>query len=277
MGQNRAGELVDPKEKAKLAAALALARQAWPGMALDLSALSARFAALGQALAKADVAGLALVSACLAGDRGAQSELERRLVAVVEAALRRLGASGDEIDEVRQRLRLGLLLPGKSRSKLEYYSGRGSLGGWLRALAAQEFVNLKRVQKRGQPAPAKDLPELFFDAATAPDARWIREECREAFRLALEEAIDSLPERDRAALRMSALDGLSIDDIARVFQMHRSTAARWLVRARAEVAARARDSLVRRLGASAGDLNSIVRIVGDEVPVTFERLLAPRT
>ncbi len=82
----------------------------------------------------------------------------------------------------------------------------------------------------------------------------------EAFRLALEEAIASLSDRERAALRMSALDGLSIDQIARVFQMHRSTAARWLVRAKAELAAKVRDGLVRRLGASAGDLASIARV-----------------
>jgi len=264
---------VSPPAKANLAEALARAQSAWPRLALDLPALTARLEALGAALATADVEGLALASACLAGDRAAQKELERQLVTAVESALRRLGASSDEIDEIGQRLRLALFLPGKSRSKLEYYSGRGSLRGWLRAVAAQELVNLKRAHQR---QPAKDLSAFFFDAATAPDARWIREECRDAFRLALEEAIEALPERERAALRMSALDGLSIDDIARVFQMHRSTAARWLVRAKAEVAEKVRASLARRLGASVGDLSSIVRIVGDEAPVTFERLLAPR-
>jgi RNA polymerase sigma-70 factor (ECF subfamily) len=266
---------VGPTTQESLAAALARARQSWPGLALDLPALAARLESLGAALAKADVEGLALAGACLAGDPAAQSALESQLTGAVESALRRLGASDDEIDEVQQRLRLDLLLPGRRRPKLEYYSGRGSLRGWLRAVAAQEFIDLRRGQKRSP--PAKDLSSFFFEAASAPDAQWIREECRAAFRLALEEAIDSLPDRERAALRMSALDGLAIDDIARVFQMHRSTAARWLVRARAEVAERVRDGLVRRLGASAGELSSIVRIVGDEVPVTFERLLGPRS
>jgi RNA polymerase sigma-70 factor (ECF subfamily) len=260
-------------DKVELEAALARVRQAWPGLALDLRAFAQRLEALGPALAKADVEGLALAQACLAGDLAAQGEMEGSIKVAVEAALRRLGASNEEIDEVRQRLRMELFLPGKARSKLDYFSGRGSLGGWLRAVAAQDHVNLQRSRQRHQP---KDLSAYFFEAASAPDARWVREECRQALRLALEEALAVVPERERTALRMSALDGSSIDDIARVFQMHRSTAARWLVRAKAEVAERVREGLVRRLGASAGDLSSVVRIVGDEVPVTFERLLAPR-
>ncbi|MBI5544144.1 MAG: hypothetical protein HY901_09665 [Deltaproteobacteria bacterium] len=260
----------------EIAAALARARAAWPRLGLDEAALTERLSALGAALAKADVEGLALALACLAGDTGAVAELERMVPPAVASALGRLGASADEIDEVGQRLRLGLFFRERAdgRSKLEYYSGRGALRGWLRAVAAQEFATLKRRQRPDE--QQETLADILFGSATAPDVRWARQECRAAFRTAIEEAVGALSERDRTALKMNALDGLSIDDIARVFRMHRSTAARWLVRARAEIEERVRESLLRQLGPSAGELSSIVRIAGEEVPVTFERLLGTK-
>ena len=37
---------------------------------------------------------------------------------------------------------------GIRRSKLVFYTGRGSLEGWLRTVMAQEFINRYRKQKR---------------------------------------------------------------------------------------------------------------------------------
>src|SRR5258708_35974835 len=37
---------------------------------------------------------------------------------------------------------------GARRSKLVFYTGRGSLEGWLRTVMAQEFINRYRKQKR---------------------------------------------------------------------------------------------------------------------------------
>ncbi len=255
-----------------IAAALARAREAWPRLVWDEAVLASLLEALGPALEQADVPGLALVQACLAGDAVAIAEFDRILQEGVRVALSRRTASRHEVDEVTQRLRLAIFAPQGKRSRLQYYSGRGALHGWVRALAAQDFVTYKR--REGPWEPREALTEAFLDAATSPEVKWVREEALQAFRAALEEALGALTDRERTVLKLSALDGLSIDDIGRMYQTHRSTAARWLARAREQVDARVRASLVRALGPSAADLGSLLRVEGE--PVTLERLLSPR-
>jgi len=266
----RSCEQQPPAEESEVMAALVRARQAWPALSFDEPALTARLSALGSALPRADVEGLALVQACLQGIPAAVTAFEQLLSSAARSALARLNATPDETDEIVQRLRLGLLVPGAtSTAKLSSFSGRGSLRGWLQAVAAQEHATFKRSEARKASGGA--LAEHLFGTITAPDVRWIRAECREAFRAALEQAVDALPEKERLALKMSALDGLSIDEIGRVFGMHRSTAARWLVRARSSIVDAMRESLARQLGTTDGDLTSVVRFVDADI-VTLEQL-----
>jgi RNA polymerase sigma-70 factor (ECF subfamily) len=260
-----------PSRSPEVAAALVRARESWPRLRFDEERLVARLAAAGASLEKLDVAGLALAQACLEGDSEAIEEFERSFMSEVGVALKRLGATRDESDEIRQRMRLDLFVPaGGKRSKLDYFSGKGTLRGWLRAVVGQEYAGLKRQPKL---EPVESLTEWFFTGATGPDLAWTRAECRQHFREALELAIRGLPERERTALKLSAIDGLSIDELARVFQAHRSTAARWLVRARESIAAGVRAHLAQKLGLETEELDSLVRAVGSESPVTLERLL----
>lgn len=48
------------------------------------------------------------------------------------------------------------------------------------------------------------------------------------FKFALTLAIDELSVRDRNLLRQSVLDGLTIDQLGKLYRVHRATAARWV-------------------------------------------------
>ena len=54
-------------------------------------------------------------------------------------------------------------------SKLVFYTGRGSLEGWLRTVMAQEFINRYRKQKRTVSLEEQTEEGVQF-AAAVPDA-----------------------------------------------------------------------------------------------------------
>jgi RNA polymerase sigma-70 factor (ECF subfamily) len=227
---------------------------------------------LGRGVGAADVAGLALAQACLTGQRAALVAFERAVLPEVAIALRRLGATLDEVTEVEQRLRIELFVPGEGRrSRLVHFSGRGSLRGWLRAVAAQEYGHLKRRERPSE--PLEELADAFLAEGTAPDLKRARAQCQAAFREALEEAVAALPVRERTALRLNAIDGMSIDQLARIYKTHRSTAARWVARARESIEAHVRESLAARLNLCGPELDSVVRLVRDDLPDSLGRML----
>ena len=252
--------------------ALARVRRAWPGVPVDEGRLVALLTGLGADLATADLEGLALAQACLCGERAALAAFERAILPEVATALRRLGATIDEVGEIEQRLRIELFFPGEGRrSRLVHFSGRGTLRGWLRAVAAQEYGHLKR--REHPSAPFEELADAFLAEGTAPDLKHARAQCRAAFGAALEEAVAALPVRERTALRLNAIDGMSIDALARIYKTHRSTAARWVAHAREAIEAHVRESLASRLHLCGPELDSMVRLVRDEMPASLGRML----
>src|SRR5215470_6176780 len=96
---------------------------------------------------------LCLIIACEGGDEVAWSEFVERFTAVVRSAARSASANEDAAEDLAQSiwaelygLRAGK--DGKRSTKLAYYSGRGSLAGWLRAVVAQLAVDSYRKQSR---------------------------------------------------------------------------------------------------------------------------------
>jgi len=108
-------------------------------------------------------------------------------------------------------------------SKLSFYSGRGSLEGWLRALLAQEYVtryrrNRRFIQLENVAAPAMAcLPE--GEIVLPADTRLDR---------ALEQALARLKEEDRLLLVSYYLDERSLAEIGKMLSVHESTVSRRL-------------------------------------------------
>src|SRR5205085_3917904 len=85
---------------------------------------------------------LCLIVACERGDQQAWSDLVAQYGATVRSAARSASSNEDAAEDLAQSIwaelhGLRVREDGRPSGKLAYYSGRGSLGGWLRAVVGQ--------------------------------------------------------------------------------------------------------------------------------------------
>ncbi len=117
---------------------------------------------------------------------------------------------------------------GERVSKLSFYTGRGSLEGWLRTVLAQEHVNRYRKQKRLVSLDEKSEEGVQFaadpiisDGVTSVDPK---------IESAVDEVLGELPEEDRFVLAAYYLDERTLAEIAQMLRVHESTISRKLTK-----------------------------------------------
>ncbi len=213
-----------------------------------------------------DLEGLLVARACLRREPRALHLLDAELLPAVAVALRRR-ASSDDVDEALQLLRARLLLG--ADPKLSKYSGRGPLGAFLRIAASNVLSNLR--------PPLADAP-AGHDLEAVPDAadlesKLARKDQQERFRAVFREAVMALSARERALLRLSLLDGLSIDDIAPMYGAHRASVARWLSAAKERLSAITRSRLATALELEAADVERLLTSVQNGFELSLSRAL----
>ncbi len=247
----------------------------WPHVAVD-PARFIRWVAprLGTpeptAIAAACAADLHLAQACAEGDAAALADFERTLAAV-RPAIATLGAQPVDVDEVLQRLRVQMLVgtpPG-----IAHYRGSGELRAWLRVVAVREAVRVLTERGRNQLVDDTRLLEAYLPAIDS-EREVIHGQLVATFRASFEEAIRSLPPRDRLVLRQHAVDDLSIDQIGALHAVHRATAARWIEHAHVALARATERALQARLGSTAAEARSLLRQITSRMDASVHRLLA---
>jgi len=191
-------------------------------------------------------ADLYLCCACAKRDRGAMAIMEQQGAIVARTAIARVSKDSEFVQETMQELWEQLLF-GPS-PKVERYSGRGPLHAWLRVVASRVALDRCRAHRLNAEREV-ELAEHLAAEPSDPVIRIIRGRYGRAFQDALERAIDGLSSTDRNLLRLHTRR-CSIDQIGRIYGVHRATAARWLDRARARVLEGAR----LRLAASSTDV-----------------------
>ena len=258
---------------AVLAEALARARQAWPRLVLDPDAFLAWLAP--KLVDRAGSAGLriealALAFACAQGDAAAIATFEREHGHDIDVALARLHVPGSAVADVRQRV-LARLFAGPS-AKIASYSGTGELGHWVRTVAARVAVS----SQRGR-APLDRVvatPSAVPDSPRDPELDWLRRQYQHEFRTAFGAALAGLDEDDRVLLRFKFVDGLTLDDLARLYGIHRATVARRVAALREDLVRATREQLGGPLRVRRQDLESLVRLVRSDFELSLSRLLA---
>lgn len=250
-----------------LIAHLAAARAAWPTLAWTDDAYLAWLRASGgdeleAKLARLDAREVVLCWAAGHGDPEAHRLFDAHFIVLVAPALRRFAESSAFVDEVAQRVRVKLLLPkaGEAAAPIAASALGGSLAGLVRVAAVRAALNLRRGEKPA--APVEDLEAIAGERD--PELRALKVKYAGEFERAFVAAVAELPVRDRQLLRLSLSVKASIDEIARIFQTHRATAARWLNAARDALAANTRRHLAERLGLGDTELTSLLRLVRTE-------------
>ena len=211
---------------------------------------------------------LYLACACAAGDAAAIALLEQRYFPAIEAIVRgKLSAT--LADEALQRLREHLFV---GDAHIRDYAGRGDLGKWLTITAVRAGLRIVRETKREVVADDGELGDLV-DTSNEPELALLRAQYREDFKLAFADAFAQLAVRDRNLLRNSVLDRMGIDAIAELHAIHRSTASRWLTAARDDLIKKTKAALRAKLRISPTEVESILKVLADQVDVTLEGLL----
>ncbi len=227
-------------------------------------------AAQWEALAVAD---LYLSCACGAGDAVALAAFERRYAAAVLNKAAKMVREGVTADEVRQHVwhKLFVGLRG-GRPRIGDYTGRGTLLGWLNVIVARTAIDLNR--SAGSSA-ARPLVQGLLDDSDDPELTYLKQHYREAFEGALGGAIAELSARQRNMLAYNLIDRLDTNQIGSIYGVHRTSAGRWLGEARDALLTGTRRGLMRALAVDREDVDSIMRLIGSRLDVTFRHLLRP--
>ncbi len=260
---------------ARVAGWAAAGRAAWPGVALDEARFGAYVAARVRddaAVATVHATDLYLTAACVDGDPAALAHFDRAYLAPLAPILGATGLARDQIDEVQQELRKKLLVADGGPPRLAEFSGRADLRTWVRTAAVRAGIDQVR---RRRPVSSDDeelaaLPAIADD----PELLHLKDRYRDELRAALTDSLAALAPRDKLLLKYTYLDGLSVDKVGALYDVHKATAARWIAAAREALAEAAYRALIKRLGVTRSELHSIARLVESQLELSLRRLLA---
>jgi RNA polymerase sigma-70 factor (ECF subfamily) len=214
-----------------------------------------------------------LALACARGHDGALARFRDLYMGNIPAVARRVGTANVDAAEVLSRVSEALFVaaPG-GRPRILDLVARGSLSGLVKVIAVRTTINLCRSERREVTDPQHALATAIA-SQTDPELATIKQHHRSAVKAALEAAVASLPPDERNLLRLSLLHRLTVDEIASLQQVHRSTAARRLAKIRERLGKEARRRLRVDLGATGPELEHVFHLVRSSLHVSFERLL----
>jgi RNA polymerase sigma-70 factor (ECF subfamily) len=103
----------------------------------------------------------------------------------------------------------------------------------------------------------------------SPELEYTKGVYRQEFQRAFESALRALPDRARTLLRQHYVDGVTLDELGRLYRVHRATAARLLLRARVLVLETTRAQMKHQLAVPSRDLDSILRMIRSQIEVNL--------
>lgn len=235
----------------RLATLDARARAAWPTFTVEreefLAYLAVRLApsATPDILAKVFAEDLYLACGCARGAPEALVACERAYAHTVERGLDAINLPVSLRDEVWSRLRARIFVATPDAPPaIASFTGTGSLKKWLRVAATRLGLNVLRELHREAPLVEHDLPDAADDLALGH----LKRTYQAAFKKAFAEALAALTAEQRTLLRMHVIDKLTIDDLAGMHKVHRTSTARWLREAREALSEGTRARLHAELG-----------------------------
>lgn len=265
-----------PETEARLRALWHQVRSARPLLSLDagvfLPYLAQRLEEdldLAAALARVRAEDLYLACGCALREAAALEELEVDYLGRIGEVLARFREGEAFVEEVKGQTRDRLLY--REPPKILEYGGRGSLARWLRAVVTRLAIDLRRQRQR-----RRDGDDALLETpATGPDPelQFLKGHYQELFREIFQDAMAALTAPERLLLRQHYLDGMSIDRLGALYQVHRGTAARRLAKARGRLLTETRQRFRERIGVQRTEFESLMRMVRSQLHLTLPRML----
>lgn len=210
-----------------------------------------------------------LACAIAAGNEAAHREADSRLVPELARAASRIlerEAAADVVADVREKLFVGVDARGP---RISDYGGHGELVVWLRVIAVRAAVSAAR--RTRATVPADDHLWEVASPSADPALAVIKRESAALIKAEFHAALATLSPRQRNLLRQHLLDGLTIDELGAMYQVHRVTAARWLAAARSDLWARVRAGLRERLALSDSAIGAMLDDIRSTLDLSIER------
>jgi len=237
-----------------------------------------------------------LIIACERGDERAWEDLVANFDATVKSAARKMSSNNEDAEDLASSIwaelyGLRLDAQGNKKSKLAYYSGRGSLAGWLRAVVSQLAVDeFRKTAKFVQIEEDREFENLASEAANAnSDGHHLSSNHANPEELltgkltdadvssALSAAIADLEAEDRLILKLYYFDDLKLKEIAATFGYHEATASRKLSRIQADIRKNVERQLRTRHGWTDSEVKRHLSDTAASLGINLETMFAVLT
>jgi RNA polymerase sigma-70 factor (ECF subfamily) len=208
---------------------------------------------------------LCLIVACEQGNQKAWTDLVERFSATVRSAARSASSNEEGAEDLAQSIwaelhGLRVREDGRPAGKLAYYSGRGSLAGWLRAVVAQLAIDQHRKQSRlVQTEEDADFDRIIqqgedertwsgHGASANPELQISAKLASAQMQKALAESVKQMSAEDRLLVKLYYFDGLRLREAGAVLGVHEATASRRLTRIHGELRQQVERLLIEKGG-----------------------------
>ncbi len=226
---------------------------------------------------------LCLAAACAKGDDAAWEDFFREyrsyLLSVARTMTQDAGAAEQLADSTFAEL-YGLRETAGARvSKFSFYSGRGSLRGWLRAvvfqLSADHHRQTSRLVQTEEPEEMDRLAHAAEKPApkSATDLDFVRDRYRDAVARSLRRAIGDLESRERLLLAYYYYDEMTLRDIGQLFDVHEATISRWLTKVQKHVRKLIEKGLARDHSFNRREVAEAIELAAEQLDLTVGEYL----
>ncbi|HUF03366.1 MAG TPA: sigma-70 family RNA polymerase sigma factor [Aridibacter sp.] len=233
---------------------------------------------------------LCLIIACERGDETAWGDLVLNFDSTVKSAAWNFCKNREDAEDLAGSIwaelhGLRLDTEGKTKGKLSYYSGKGSLGGWLRAvtnqLAIDEYRKMKRVvqveEDRVFENLAKESSErtdfkAVVSTSDTPEEIFGESEAQEDIMEALMRAVEDLDDEEKLVMKLYYYDGLILKEIADMFGYHEATASRKITRVQTKIRKEVEKALADKHGWSENEVKRHLSDSAEKLGISIEKM-----
>lgn len=233
---------------------------------------------------------LCLIIACERNDATAWEDLVKNFDSTVKSAARKFSASAEDTEDLAGSIWAELYglkqdADGRIKTKLSYFSGRGSLAGWLRAVVSQIAIDQFRKESRFvQIEEAREFENLAQDSSEKtgnesivahtenPEEILTEKQTQKDVSDALKQAIAELEAEDKLILKLYYFDDLKLKDIGNTLGFHEATASRKLVRVQNEIRKSVEKILRAQHGWSDAEVKRYLSETASKLGISFEKL-----
>jgi RNA polymerase sigma-70 factor (ECF subfamily) len=235
---------------------------------------------------------LCLIIACEKGDEKAWNDLVKNYDSTVKSAARKISNNAEDAEDLASSIWAELYglkhdKDGKLKTKLSYYSGRGSLAGWLRAVVSQLAIDgFRKTSKFVQIEEAREFENLanessensnnakIVHASANPEENFSQKQTQKDVSNALRQAIGNLEAEDRLMLKLYYFDDLKLKDIGNALGFHEATASRKIVRIQTEMRKSVEKILIAEHGWKKEEVKRYLTEAASKLDVGLERMFA---